>query len=184
MTQADPVEALERELEELAGAIEELRAVRLEGGWELGKGQVDGRLAAAQQAMSAVAQRGGTAEVRARIERLAQRCEELARTVRQIPPPVQREAEILAIIVAPLEGGATAGYAQKEALLRAEMEQLSHAESRTLALRIRQASADDPLTAPLQRWTAERRGRIIDFLEDSRRREALRREAELRSKQR
>ncbi|MCW5808261.1 MAG: hypothetical protein KIT31_38285 [Deltaproteobacteria bacterium] len=83
-------------------------------------------------------------------------------------------------------GGAapTAGYAQKEALLRAEMEQLSHAESRTLALRIRQASADDPLTAPLQRWTAERRGRIIDFLEDSRRREALRREAELRSKPR
>jgi hypothetical protein len=184
MTKPDPVEALERELDQLAAAIEELRERRLEAGWwETGRPKVEELLVAAQQSVSAIAQKGGgTAEVRARIEKLMVVAEELAKGARQIPPPVQREAAILEIIAAPLMGGATAGYAQKEAALRAEVEELSHMECRTLALRIRQASPDDPLTVPFRRWTAERRGRVVEFLEDSRRREALRREAELRGK--
>jgi hypothetical protein len=182
VSQTEPVDALERELDELAAAIEELRATRLEGGWDGGKARVDAQLATVQLSVAASAQRGGNAEVRARLEKLMVVGEELAKAVRQIPPPVQREAEIVAIVSAPLTGGATVGYAQKEALLRDVLEELSHAESRTLALRIRQGSPEDPLTPPFQRWTAERRARIVAFLEDSRRREALRRESDLRGK--
>jgi hypothetical protein len=124
----------------------------------------------------------GNADARTRIERAMQRADELARSAKQIPAPVPCEAELIAILAAPLTGGATAGFAHKEALLRAEVDRLSHADCRQLAIRLRNASPDDPLTPLFQRWTAERRTRLIDFLDDSRRREALRREAELRSR--
>ena len=86
---------------------------------------------------------------------------------------VSREAEILSVLSAPLEGGAQVGFARKEEALRAELSQLSVAESRALTKRLRSASDGDAIAAVFKRLVPERRQRILDFLDGARRREAL-----------
>lgn len=91
---------------------------------------------------------------------------------------VSREAEIEAVLAAPIEGAVAAGYQRKEEALRAELGRLTVAESRALAARLRRARPDDPIAALFGRMTAERRGRLLGFLDDARRREAVGRERE------
>jgi hypothetical protein len=86
---------------------------------------------------------------------------------------VAREAELEAELAAPIEGSVAAGYQRKEAALRAELGRLTVAESRVLAARLRRAHPDDRIAALFGRMTAERQGRLLGFLDDARRREAV-----------
>lgn len=86
---------------------------------------------------------------------------------------VSRESEILAVLTAPIEGSAQAGFARKEEALRAELAQLSVVESRALTKRLNTAHDGDAIAAAFKRLRTDRRQRIIDFLDGARRREAL-----------
>jgi hypothetical protein len=80
-----------------------------------------------------------------------------------------------AILEAPLHAGETAaiGFARKEAELRHVLASLSILESRALHTRLSCPKADDQLPKAFARMTAERRARLINFIADARRREAL-----------
>ena len=95
-----------------------------------------------------------------------------------------REAELEAVLAAPIEGGFAAGYQQKEAAVRAAFERLPAAECRVLAERLRRAEPEDPLAALFGRMTADRRGRLLAFLDGARRREAIRHERAERVRER
>jgi hypothetical protein len=92
-------------------------------------------------------------------------------------PPVgeDRDAGPLAILEAPLLPGepAFAGFARKEAELRAAFAALSVMEARALHARFSHPKANDRLAQLFMRLTADRRARLINFLADARRREAL-----------
>lgn len=177
----DATDALASTLDEFAAAIDALREARTLDAWAPAKARSEELLDRAQNAVSRAQREVSSMDGRTRVEQQAERFEELARVARQVPQPISCEAQLMAIVATPISGGASAGYAQKEAEMQQVLAQLDHLESRALAQRLRIASPDDPFAAVLQRWTAERRGRVIAFLENSRRREAMRRESELRS---
>jgi hypothetical protein len=81
---------------------------------------------------------------------------------------------LLVIIESPLACGETAasGFARKEHELRRAMSLLSVRESRALHARLSNPAAGDPLAKAFTRLTSDRRGRLINFLADARRREA------------
>jgi hypothetical protein len=87
--------------------------------------------------------------------------------------PSTREAEIMAVLAAPIVGTSKAGYEQKEQALCAELAQLDPAESAALAARLRNAHAGDPIAAAVARMIPERRARIQAFLAGARRRAAV-----------
>jgi hypothetical protein len=85
------------------------------------------------------------------------------------------DVALLAILEAPLHPGETAavGFARKEAELRHILASLSVLESRALHVRLSCPKDGDPLPRAFARMTAERRARLIHFIADARRREAL-----------
>lgn len=87
------------------------------------------------------------------------------------------DVALIAIIEAPLYAGETAavGFARKEAELIHIMGKLSVLESRALVSRLSYPKDGDQLAAMFMRLTADRRARLINFLADARRREALNR---------
>ena len=97
------------------------------------------------------------------------------------PRPTVREQSsakdpaFIAIIEAPLELGETAlvGWAKKEAELRAAFAALTVMEARSLQSRLSNPRSGDQLGAAFMRMTYERRARLISFLADARRRDAL-----------
>lgn len=99
------------------------------------------------------------------------------------PKPVVRQlssskdASFMAILEAPLQAGETThfGFARKEAELVSAFAKLSVLESRALHMRLSNPRSGDVLAAALMRLTYERRARLIHFLADARRREALHR---------
>jgi hypothetical protein len=103
--------------------------------------------------------------------------EELATT----PPPLSvavagtHDAVLVALLDAPLADGETArfGYMRKEAELIAAFARLDVSEARALHRRLTVPQAGDVLVAKLGRLTADRRLRLINFLADARRREAV-----------
>jgi hypothetical protein len=93
------------------------------------------------------------------------------------PPPAPTvDEQLIAILEAPLAPGETvaSGYHRKEAALGAVLAALTVPEARALHARLLAARPGDPLADKLTRLTAERRHRLIAFLADARRREALR----------
>jgi hypothetical protein len=78
------------------------------------------------------------------------------------------------ILKAPLRAGETAatGFARKEAELRHVFAQLGVVEARTLHRRLVTASSGDELAQLFLRLTVERRDRLLQFLADTRRRNA------------
>lgn len=86
------------------------------------------------------------------------------------------EARLIAILEAPLAPGETAarGYRRKEEAIGTVLATLSVPESRALLRRLVAARPGDLLAEKLTRLTAERRYRLLAFLADARRREALR----------
>jgi hypothetical protein len=93
---------------------------------------------------------------------------------------VPGETEIERVLDAPMEGGAAAGFQKKEAQLRARFDELSVTDSRAVASRLRRARPNDPVAARFARMTADRRQRLLQYLDNAARRAAVRREAELR----
>ena len=85
------------------------------------------------------------------------------------------DVALLAILEAPLRAGETAvaGFARKELELRHVLATLSVLESRALQSRLAHPKGGDVLAQAFQRLTGERRARLINFIADARRREAL-----------
>lgn len=101
-----------------------------------------------------------------------------ARGAPLLSPAVAADAvdeRLIEILDAPLAMGETAasGFLRKEQAIVAVLATLTVLESRALLARIRTARAGDRLVEKLGRLTAERRGRLLAFLADARRREAL-----------
>jgi hypothetical protein len=87
--------------------------------------------------------------------------------------PVSQEAQILATLRAPIEGSKHDAFAQKERALKAVLAQLSPVESSHLAARLTKGNPNDPIAVAFGRLTIDRRGRILTFLGDARRRAAI-----------
>ena len=85
------------------------------------------------------------------------------------------DAALLRILHAPLAYGMTAreGFMRKEAELRAAFAALPVATQRALHARLSNPHAGDELATKFHQLTAERRTRLLNFLADARRREAL-----------
>ena len=92
------------------------------------------------------------------------------------PLSSSKDASFIAILEAPLQCRETVhfGFARKEAELVAAFATLSVLESRALHARLSNPRSGDVLAAAFMRMTYERRARLISFLADARRREALR----------
>ena len=85
------------------------------------------------------------------------------------------EGALTAILLAPLQFGETTmvGYLRKEHEMRAVFAALSVPAARLLHARLSAGKADDALGAAFARMTLDRRTRLLVFLADARRREAL-----------
>ena len=85
------------------------------------------------------------------------------------------DAALLALLLSPLRAGETAllGHARKEAELRDAFAALSVLGARALHARLSACKADDAVALAFARLTLERRTRLLHFLADARRREAL-----------
>jgi hypothetical protein len=85
------------------------------------------------------------------------------------------DAALLSILEAPLQPGETAreGFLRKEAELRSAFAQLPTVEQRALHARLANPRSGDQLAERFGRLTADRRTRLLTFLADARRREAL-----------
>jgi hypothetical protein len=90
-------------------------------------------------------------------------------------PTASLDARLLAILDAPLAAGETfaAGYARKEAELGALLAPLAVADARSLHARLSTPRSGDELAAKFARLTTDRRGRLLAFLADVRRRQAI-----------
>lgn len=111
-------------------------------------------------------------------QRLAGR-EPSAPTIAIRPPSAQRpdttDARLIAILDAPLAPGelASAGFTRKEHELGAMFAAMSVLECRAIHGRLTAMRPGDELAHKFARLTIERRGRLLTFLADARRREAL-----------
>ena len=85
------------------------------------------------------------------------------------------DARLLAILDAPLAPGETAktGFARKESELLAVLATLPVLDARTLQARLSRPTTTDVLASTFARLTIERRTRLLSFLADVRRREAI-----------
>ena len=85
------------------------------------------------------------------------------------------DAALVSILEAPLAAGETAreGFRRKEAELRTAFAQLPVVAQRALHARLANPRAGDQLAERFARLTADRRTRLLTFLADARRREAL-----------
>jgi len=85
------------------------------------------------------------------------------------------DAALISILDAPLRHGETAreGFLRKEAELRAAFGTLPVAAQRALHARLSSPSSGDALATKFAGMTADRRTRLLTYLADARRREAL-----------
>lgn len=85
------------------------------------------------------------------------------------------DGRLLAILAAPLASGETAhvGFARKEHELGAAFAALTVHDARNLHARLANPKPGDMLAHQFARLTLERRARLLTFLADARRREAL-----------
>jgi hypothetical protein len=98
----------------------------------------------------------------------------LAVAPRHTPPaPATLDAQLTAILDTPLAPGETVmtGFDRKERELGGLLATLSVADCRALHARLQRSS--DPLARTFARLTSDRRIRLMNFLADARRREAI-----------
>jgi hypothetical protein len=90
-------------------------------------------------------------------------------------PPSTGDDKLIAILDAPLGTGETAyaGFHRKEHELGAMFASLSVLACRALHIRLANPKHGDELANKFARLTIERRSRLLNFLADARRREAL-----------
>jgi hypothetical protein len=91
------------------------------------------------------------------------------------PPRTSKEAELVAVLDAPLMPGETAhfGFQRKEREFVAVLATLTILEAHHLRGRLANPHADDQLALKFARLTIERRTRILAFVADTRRRYAI-----------
>jgi hypothetical protein len=111
-------------------------------------------------------------------QRLRLRAERPTPTLRELAEPdatVALEHAILAALEAPLSNHETmfAGFHRKELAVAALFAQLSVADARALHRRLTMPSSSDPLAVAFNRLVSERRARLVAFLADARRRQAI-----------
>lgn len=87
---------------------------------------------------------------------------------------ITAEPELIAILTKPMSGPANDAWAERERELKVVLDGVSIADSRTLADRLRRSQPGDPFVDALARMVPKRRARIATFLDDARRREAVR----------
>ncbi len=95
------------------------------------------------------------------------------------PVVIAIEEQILAAMLRPIDPaeGHRLGHDRKERELLALLDTLSPLEALTLRRRLAAARRGDQLAAAFGRMIVERRARVLAFLDDTRRRIALRRQA-------
>jgi len=115
------------------------------------------------------------ADIRARLARGASAGEPQASSSPVAASAPSCDAALLPVLTSPLHPGETAfgGYQRKEHALRAAFAALSVLAARALHARLSACRADDALALAFSRLTIERRTRLLAFLADARRREAL-----------
>jgi hypothetical protein len=93
----------------------------------------------------------------------------------EVSAPVSNERPLIAILDRPLGKGelASIGFARKEHDLGAAFAKLTVLEARRLHARLTINAPDDVLAARFAQLTVDRRDRLLHFLADARRREAL-----------
>jgi hypothetical protein len=94
-----------------------------------------------------------------------------------VPEPVIAfEEELIDVIVRPLVPGETAfvGHRRREAEILAVLDQLTELEAHFLHRRLANPRPGDRVAAALARLTSDRRGRVIAYVADTRRRNAQR----------
>lgn len=96
-------------------------------------------------------------------------------TVAVVPRTNDGDADLIAILDAPLAVGETAaaGFARKELEIRAALASRSVLAAHTLHKRLANPKPDDVLAQKFTRLTIDRRTRLLAFLQDARRRAAL-----------
>jgi hypothetical protein len=88
---------------------------------------------------------------------------------------VTGEESINTLLSQPAKNGAQNGFAEKEANLRTQIDAMSPEEKRVFLRRLQQANPSDPVAqAFATRMTAERRARVLEYLKDAPRRDAIR----------
>ncbi len=178
-----------REVDVIAGAIEALHQAHDANDltrWHEARATVDRLVAAADHGLEKATARAGDAASDATTQ-LATARQTLARSkadVRELsdhPPtgykPIAREAELLAAVTHRPEGSTKAAMEAKERAIRAELAVLSPLESRVLAARLNKRVPEDKLAAAFAspaNLGNDRRARLVAFIGDARRREALR----------
>lgn len=181
----EAVVSLDRHAALVHDAVEQVRKAHAANDvekWTESRFGLDRALLGAVRARERVRSREGDvgAEVRDRVVNVERKLAELTTTAATLtePPsgiaPIAREADIEQVLRAPAVSSSAATYAKKESALRAEFDQLSAVESRVLAQRLRRARPNDTLASQFNRMTAERRGRLLAYLDGARRREAVR----------
>ncbi len=181
----DAVAVLDRDASLLRDAVEHVRAAHAANDserWTEARAGLDRALGAAARSCERARSRAGeaTPELGEHIATAERALDEVASIAGGLTEPpsgiaaVTRETEIAEILSAPIEGTAAAGYEKKERALRGEFDQLSTVESRVLAQRLRRGRPNDGLASQFSRMTAERRERLLAYLDGARRRDAVR----------
>ncbi|MDQ3337409.1 MAG: hypothetical protein M4D80_19780 [Myxococcota bacterium] len=180
---SDRASSFVRDVEALAHAIEAVQQATAANDpkrWQEAKHALDRKLAATRKMRDQASAMGAPEHQLAAAESALAEHERVASTLTVAPRgwrEVSREAEILAIVDAPIEGSVRDGWGRKMAALKAELEQLSVADSRALGSRLTKQHPDDPIAkglAPNVRLTHARFNELLAFLDGARKREALR----------
>ena len=171
----DGVVALERTIGSLSADVETLHraeAANDKRAWTDAKERVDRQLNVAQRELKRAQQHAGEAEpdtaARLAAAELNLRSSSEAVGTAQSPrgwSELSREAELRAAVGPANRSVPSAEYTARESALVAEIGRLAYGESAALAARIRAARTDDPVAEQINRFTAERRIRILSRLD-------------------
>jgi hypothetical protein len=185
---ADAVTSFTREVGAIAGALEALAQARDANDltrWHEARVTVDRFVAAADVGQEKASARAGDAASDATTHLATARqtlvqSKAAARELIDHPPagykPVARETELLAVVTHQPSGSTKAGMEAKEHAIRAELTLLSPAKCRALATRLDKRVPEDKVAAAFASAAnlgTDRRARLVAFLGDARRREAL-----------
>lgn len=178
---------LEQEVTAVDAAVKALakaKAANDPSAWQTARARLGPALATAHNQLERARTHAAeaTADVEQRLDSTEKQLQALDRAAKNIGEaplgwsPISREAAIIAIVAAPLDGGAHEGWARKMTALKAELAELSVPESRALATRLRKRHSNDPIAmalAPGVKITRSRYEEVLAFLDGARRREAI-----------
>jgi hypothetical protein len=179
----DAIASFAREVAAIDPAVEVLRQAHEANDlnqWHEAQTSLDRLMLAADRGFQQAADQASDAQLAEAKQSLA-KSKAVAHDLSSHPPtgykPISREADLLAAILHRPDGAVKAGMDQKERAIRAELDQLSSIESRVLASRLERRVPEDKLATAFSspaNLGGDRRDRLLAFLGDARRREAIR----------